>query len=103
MSRHQDEERRVRQSTFDLTSFVQNEVGTKEDKEDDEGVGDERDIWEVTHVTEEDFERTDGEEEDIYEDIGSLFSAFTSSNLMSTRGHVINPLFRSRFRSYIIR
>ena len=32
-----------------------------QDTEDDEGAGDERDIWEVTHVTEEDVETTEGE------------------------------------------
>ena len=41
--------------------------GEEEDKEDDEGNAYERDIWEVTHVTEEDFETTDGEVEDLYE------------------------------------
>jgi hypothetical protein len=54
----------VRQETVNLTSIVQKDVGTEEDKEDDEGVGDERDIWEVSHVTEEDFESTDGGELD---------------------------------------
>ena len=40
--------------------------GEEEDTEDDEGAGDERDIWSVSHVTEEDFETTEGELEDLY-------------------------------------
>ena len=36
-------------------------------KEDDEGAADERDIWEVAHVTEEDFETTEGDTEDLYD------------------------------------
>ena len=47
--------------------IVENETGEEEDQEDDEGVPDERDIWDVTHVTEEDFETTEGESEDLYD------------------------------------
>ena len=47
--------------------IVENETGEEEDTEDDESVGDERDIWSVTHVTEEDFETTEGESEDLYD------------------------------------
>jgi hypothetical protein len=32
-----------------------------------EGTTDERDIWEVDHVTEEDFETTEGEVQDLYD------------------------------------
>ena len=49
-----------------LGRIVENEDGEEEDTEDDEGVGDEREIWSVTHVTEEDFETTEGETEDLY-------------------------------------
>ena len=49
-----------KQST-NLPMIVENETGEEEDQEDDEGVPDERDIWDVTHVTEEDFETTEGE------------------------------------------
>ena len=31
------------------------------------GVGDEREIWEVGHVTEEDFETNEGESEDLHD------------------------------------
>ena len=37
-----------------------------QDKPDDEGAADERDIWEVAHVTEEDFETTEGEVQELY-------------------------------------
>jgi hypothetical protein len=40
---------------------------SQEDQEDDEGSGDEREIWKVTYVTEEDFETTEGEEVDLYD------------------------------------
>ena len=32
-----------------------------------DGAADERDIWEVAHVTEEDFETTEGEAQDLYD------------------------------------
>ncbi len=59
----------MKQEAVNLDRIVENNVGGEEDKdkEDDEGAGDERDIWEVTHVTEEDFERTEGEEENLYD------------------------------------
>ena len=47
LARQEDEDRLVR-----LTSIVDNDDGEEEDKEDDEGATDERDIWEVVHVTE---------------------------------------------------
>ena len=65
LTRHEDEDRRARQATINLASIVENDVGEEEDKEDDEGAGDERDIWEVGHVTEEDYESTEGESEDL--------------------------------------
>ena len=55
--------------TVNLASIVENHVGEEEDKEDDEGVEDERDIWEVALVTEEDFESTDSEAQDWYDDV----------------------------------
>ncbi len=67
LERQEDENRRERQETVNLNSIVQNNVGGDEDKEDDEGDGDERDIWEVEHVTEEDFQSTEGETEDLYD------------------------------------
>ena len=47
--------------------IVENEDGEEEDQEDDEGVPDERDICDVLHVTEEDFETTENETEDLYD------------------------------------
>ena len=67
MTRKEDEDRRTRQETVNLPGIVENESREEEDTEDDEGVGDEREICEVAHVTEEDFETTEGEEEDLYD------------------------------------
>ncbi len=53
--------------TVNLVRIVENETGEEEDTEDDEGVGDERNIWSVTHVTEEDFETTEDESEGLYD------------------------------------
>ena len=53
----------MRQETTNLARIVENETGGEEDTE---GTGDERDIWSVSHVTEEDFETTEGELEDLY-------------------------------------
>ena len=66
-ARHQDEERRARQEGTNLGKIVEYEDGEEEDREDDEGVGDEKEIWSVAHVTEEDFETTEDESEDLYE------------------------------------
>jgi hypothetical protein len=65
LARQEDEERRARQEAANLGRIVENEAGEEDDTEDDKGDGDERDIWEVAHVTEEDFETTEGEAEDL--------------------------------------
>ena len=65
--RQEDEDRRTRQEGANLGRIIENESVEEEDTEDDEGDGDEREIWSVTHVTEEDFETTEGETEDVYD------------------------------------
>ena len=58
-----DEDRWAKKEATNLSylgRIVENESAEEEDTEDDEGAGDERDIWEVTHVTEQDFESTEG-------------------------------------------
>ena len=57
----------MRQETTNLPRIVENESGEEEDTEVDEDGGDERDIWSVSTVTEEDFETTEGEVEDLYD------------------------------------
>jgi hypothetical protein len=52
--------------------MVEEESGEEEDKEDDEGTADERDIWQVTNVTEEDVETTEGESVDFLVDLLDL-------------------------------
>ena len=66
LDRQEDHDRRVRQEGTNLGRIVENETGEEEDTEDDEGDGDEIEIWSVTHVTEEDFETTEGQTEDLY-------------------------------------
>ena len=48
-----------------LVRIVEDETGEGQDKEDDEGVADEREIWQVTDVTEEELGTTEGEEVDL--------------------------------------
>jgi hypothetical protein len=52
LDRQEDEDRLVRLEQANVGSIVDNDAGEDQDKEDDEGAGDERDIWEVTHLTE---------------------------------------------------
>ena len=61
LARQEAEDRRARQDAANLASIVEHDAGEVEDKEDDEGAADEREIWEVTDVTEEDCETTEGE------------------------------------------
>ncbi len=44
----------------------------QEAQEDDEGAADEREIWQVTDVTEEDFETTEGESVDSYDKLMTM-------------------------------
>ena len=67
LDRQEDHDRRVRQEGTNLGRIVENETGEEEDTEDDEGDGDEREIWSVTHVTEEDFETTEDESKGLYD------------------------------------
>jgi len=57
--------RRTRQKTFTVSILIEEESGEEEDKEDDEGAADERGIWQVTDVTEDDLETTEGETVDL--------------------------------------
>jgi hypothetical protein len=50
-----------------VCTIVEKETGEEEDTEDNEGAGDETEIWQGTDVTEEDFEATEGEAEDLYD------------------------------------
>jgi hypothetical protein len=50
----------MRLEESNVATIVHNDPGEDQDKQDDEGAADERDIWEVAQVTEEDFETTEG-------------------------------------------
>jgi hypothetical protein len=66
VSRQQEETRRIREETVTVDSVDDDDSTAQEDHEDDEGAVTEREIWQVTDVTEEDFETTEGEAVDVY-------------------------------------
>jgi len=57
LARQQEEDRRVRQ---EVSGVTQDESVNEEDMVDDEGVEAQREIWEVTHVSDQDLETTEG-------------------------------------------
>ena len=79
-TRQEDEDNRVRQEWTNLGRIVENETGEEENSEDDEGGGDEREIWSVTHVTEEDFKTTEGESEDLYDKLREMVGCKVAEN-----------------------
>ena len=62
LARQEEEDRRSRK---EAASIAQDHPGEEEDMEDDEGAQDEREIWQVTHVSEEELETTEGEGVDV--------------------------------------
>ena len=72
VARKEEEERRTRQETVTVSILLEEESGEEEDKEDDEDTTDEREIWQVTDVTEEDLETTEGESVDLYDKLFEL-------------------------------
>jgi hypothetical protein len=65
--RQTEEDRQLRLEEDNVATILENDTGEEQDNQDDEGAADERDIWEVAHVTEQDFETTEGESEDLYD------------------------------------
>ena len=57
-ARQEEEDRRVRQEVSNIT---QDESVDGEGMVDDDGFPDDREVWEVTHVCEEDLETNEGE------------------------------------------
>ena len=70
--RQAEEDRQLRLWEANESTILENDAGEEEDKQDDEGAADERDIWEVAHVTEQDFETTEGEAEDLYDKLMAM-------------------------------
>ena len=70
----------MREEVVTVSIMVEEESGEEEDKEDDEGVVDERKIWEVTDVTEEDFEMTEGETVDLYDKLMEMVGWTVTDN-----------------------
>ena len=58
--RQEEEDRRIREETGTVANLHDDDSTGQEEQEDHEGSVDEREIWEVTDVTEEDFETTEG-------------------------------------------
>ena len=67
LARQVEEDRQLRLEEDNVATILENDSGEEQDNQDDEGTADERDIWEVAHVTEQDFETTEGETEDLYD------------------------------------
>ena len=65
MVRQEMEDSQVRQSVDILSTIVDEDDTGEEEGKGDEGDTDEREIWEVTHITEEDWETTEGEDVDL--------------------------------------
>ena len=63
VARQLEEFRRIREETVTVDIVDDDDSTAQEDHEDD---ATEREIWQVTDVTEEDFETTEGEEVDVY-------------------------------------
>ena len=55
----------VKEETVTISRIVVEDPGGEVDKEDDEGTEDDTEIWQITHVTEEELETTEGEEVDL--------------------------------------
>jgi hypothetical protein len=64
LARQEEEDRRTRKEVVSIV-LVEDDPGEEEDIEDDEGVQDEREIWQTTHVSEEELETTEDERVDI--------------------------------------
>ena len=62
-----EEDRRIREEAGTVGNLHDDDSTGQEEQEDHEGSVDEREIWEVTDVTEEDFETTEGETVDLYD------------------------------------
>jgi len=65
VARQQEDDRRIREETVTVGSLGDEESTVQEDQADDEGAADEREMWQVTDVTEKDFETTEGEAVDL--------------------------------------
>jgi len=70
--RQQEEDRRIREETVPVFNLHVDDSTGQEAQEDDEGTADEREIWQVTDVTEEDFETTEGESVDLYDKLMAM-------------------------------
>ncbi len=70
--RQQEEDRRIREETVTVVNLHTDNSTGQEAQEDDEGAADEREIWQVTDVTEEDFETTEGESVDLYDKLMAM-------------------------------
>ena len=79
--RQEEEDRWIREETVTVDNVDDDTSTTQKDQEDDEyGTADEREIWEVTDVTEEDFETTEGESVDLYDKLMEMVGWTVTDN-----------------------
>ena len=71
LARQEEEDRRTRQDR-EVSIITQDDTVDEEDLKDYEGVQDEREIWEVTHVSEQELETTEGEGVDFLAELLEL-------------------------------
>ena len=80
LARLEEEDRRTRQETVTVSILLEEESGAEKDKDDDVGAAEEREIWQVTTVTEEDLKTTEGEVVDLYDKLMELAGWKTVDN-----------------------
>jgi hypothetical protein len=90
VARQEENDRRTRQDTVTVAGILEEESGEEQDKEDDEDDADERNIWQVTDVTEEDLETTEGKEVDLL------------ATLLELVGWVVNNKERQKELSWLL-
>ena len=61
------QDRRTRQETSTVSILLEEESGSEKEKEDDVGDEDETEIWQVTDVTKEVLETTEGETVNLHD------------------------------------
>ena len=83
LPRQEEEDRWTRQETTTVSILLEEESGGEKDKSDDDGTAEEREIWQVTAVTEEDLETTEGEAVDLYDKLMELAGWKVVDNLSS--------------------
>ena len=80
VARQQEEDRRIREEAGTVGNLHDDDSTGQEEQEDHEGTVDEREICQVTDVTEEDFETTEGESVDLYDKLMEMVGWTVTDN-----------------------